>query len=337
MSSGCNRQVEHGGGLTAACESFGGEPQEWLDLSTGINPNPVTMPAISNTVWQRLPDTRLVDCARCAAANHYRVTDGVLPLPVAGVQNAIQLLPQITDGPVAVLGPTYDEYRYRFELAGRPVDVIPELSGVKPAHRVVVVVNPNNPDGRTHAPEILLRLAGELASRDGTLVVDEAFADMRPELSLAGYAGRQPGLVVLRSFGKFFGLAGLRLGFVMADGPTLDKLDRLQGPWAVSGPALEVARVLLNQADIVRSVSRQIIGRRQALETVLEQAGLSVLGGADLFLLVDDARAKAIHELLCKQHILTRIFQNRPNWIRFGLCADRESDQRLGHALAQID
>lgn len=336
MSDSGIERVEHGGGLTAACARFGGAPKEWLDLSTGINPNSLVMPEIPASVWQRLPDERLVESAQHAAAAHYGVADGVRPLAVAGIQSAIQRLPHVTDGPVAVLGPTYEEYRHCFEATGRPVDQIGALSEVGPSHMVVVAVNPNNPDGRTHRPEDLLNLADQLAARGGTLVVDEAFADMRPDISLARHAGVRPGLVVFRSFGKFFGLAGMRLGFVLAEAAFLDRVDRRQGPWATSGPALEVARLLLSDADAIRAVSERIAERGRALKRTLEGAALSITGGTDLFVLVDDARAPVIHTALCQKHILTRTFRYQPNWIRFGLCPDSESDQRLGRALASM-
>lgn len=328
--------VEHGGGLTAACARFGGETAKWLDLSTGINPNAAAMRSIPDSVWQRLPDTQLLDDAAAAAAIYYGVSEGVRPLPVVGVQSVIQVLPHVTDGPVAILGPTYEEYRHCFEGAGRPVDMICTLSGVKPSHRVVIIVNPNNPDGRTHRSADLLDLAANLAGRGGTLIVDEAFADMHPEISLAGHAGLQEGLIVLRSFGKFFGLAGLRLGFALAEPVILEKIDRMQGPWAVSGPALAVARSVLGDSDMIDAISSRIVARSQALRTVLEGAGLSIVGGTDLFLLVDDANAESIHATLCHHHILTRIFRYRSSWIRFGLCADVESDQRLSRALATM-
>lgn len=156
-------------------------------------------------------------------------------------------------------------------------------------------------------------------------------------LSEAGdHAGVRPGLVVFRSFGKFFGLAGMRLGFVLAEAAFLDRVDRRQGPWATSGPALEVARLLLSDADAIRAVTERIAERGRALKRTLEGAALSIAGGTDLFVLVDDARAPVIHTALCQKHILTRTFRYQPNWIRFGLCPDSESDQRLGRALASM-
>ncbi len=330
-------RVAHGGALTAACARFGGAPEDWLDLSTGINTRAVALPVIPASVWQRLPDAQLSDDASRAAAGFYGVSSGVDPLPVAGVQSAIQVLPSVTEGPVAIVGPTYEEYRLCFERAGRPVEMIADLSAVGPVHRLVIVVNPNNPDGRTYRPQDVLDLATKLAARDGVLIVDEAFADLRPDISVAAQAGRQPGLVVLRSFGKFFGLAGLRLGFVLAEAGFSRRMAGLLGPWPVSGPALAVARSVLRDSHLVSSVSEQIAERRKALAVVLQNAGLSIAGGTDLFLLADHGEAQKVHLALCRQHILTRVFDYRCNWIRFGLCPDIGSDQRLGRALAAID
>ena len=326
--------IEHGGALAAACARYGGREQDWLDLSTGINPVAAAVPRIDPGVWRRLPDTGLFRAAGEAAAQRYGTPAGVMPLPVAGVQNAIQMLPAVTDGPVAVLSPTYEEYRHCFARDGRRVDPIDDLGGVDRRHRVVIAVNPNNPDGRIVAPEDLLRLADDLAARGGHLIVDEAFADMRPEISVAPHAGRMQGLIVLRSFGKFFGLAGLRSGFVIAMPDVHEALTRLQGPWPVSGPALAVARALLADEEAFHTVSERIKERRGALTAILNDAGLATAGGTDLFALVDDARAGDIHEHLCRCHILTRRFGYAPRWLRFGLCPDAAGDERLRRGLA---
>jgi len=330
-----NGAVEHGGGLTAARARYGGRESDWLDLSTGINPVAAVLPAIDPVVWRRLPDVELFRGAGEAAAQRYGTPSGVVPLPVAGVQNAVQMLPAVMDGPVAVLSPTYEEYRHCFGRDGRRVDPIDDLDGVGRHHRVVVVVNPNNPDGRIVAPEELLLLADDLAARGGYLIVDEAFADTRPEISVAPHAGRAPGLIVLRSFGKFFGLAGLRLGFVIAAAPVRQTLMRLQGPWPVSGPALAVARTLLADEDAVRAVGERIAERRRALTAVLDGAGLTIAGATDLFALIDHARAEDVHAHLCRSHILTRRFGYAPRWLRFGLCPDAAGDARLLRALAE--
>ncbi|MDE1992104.1 MAG: pyridoxal phosphate-dependent class II aminotransferase, partial [Rhizobiaceae bacterium] len=214
------KKIAHGGGITAAAQLYGGRPQDWLDLSTGINPNPVVVPDIPVSAWHRLPDQYLVDRAREAARNYYRSGD-ILPLPVPGTQSVIQLLPRLKPvANAAILSPTYGEYARAFALADAPAVALRALDDLSSESRLVVVVNPNNPDGRLFPIERLRRLHDELRERGGFLIVDEAFGDMAPEGSLAPYASEMPNLIIFRSFGKFFGLAGLRLGFVIAE-PTI--------------------------------------------------------------------------------------------------------------------
>ncbi len=329
-------RIEHGGALAAACARFGGSAENWLDLSTGINPVPAELPRLDPAVWQRLPDEHLFDRAATAATGYYRTPEGTHPLPVAGVQAAIQMLPHLLEGRVAVLGPTYGEYRHCFERAGRSVDEVQDICGISDHHRVVIVVNPNNPDGRVIDRHRLLALAGDLEKRDGYLIVDEAFADLHPEISLAGSAGTQDGLIVLRSFGKYFGLAGMRMGFVLAQERVLEALRHLQGPWAVSGPALAIASALMRDECAIAAIDATIRERRSALEAVLSGAGLPIVGGTGLFVLVEHTGAHALHDQLCRNHILTRRFDYAPHWLRFGLCPDQESEQRLGRVLSGL-
>lgn len=325
-------KIVHGGGITAAARIYGGQPQDWLDLSTGINPNPVAIPALPDAVWHRLPDQHLVERARLAAQAYYR-SGACRPLPVPGTQSVIQLLPRlVTAGKrVAVLSPTYGEYARVFQLAGLAVDAIADLDAVTAAHGLVVVVNPNNPDGRLFSLERLVALQRRLRRQDAWLVVDEAFGDGAPETSLAPQVADMVNLLVFRSFGKYFGLAGLRLGFLIADATLQDRFDDWLGPWAVSGPALALAGSLL--AGDTAAIGERIAGRSAALRSVLASAGLTVTGGTDLFALVVDRRAGVIHDQLCRHHILVRKFDYAADWLRFGLPADSAADLRLAGAL----
>lgn len=326
--------VEHGGALAQAIAEYGGVPGDWIDLSTGINPNPVPLPDLATRVWSRLPDEDLFNRASDAAAICYGAADGIRPLPVAGTQSVIQLLPQLFDGDVAIFGPTYEEYRSRLERDGRAVDIISSIEDISDRHRLVILVNPNNPDGRIVPREKDLQLAAGLAERGGFLVVDEAFADLCPDCSVAGEAGRQPNLIVLRSFGKFFGLAGLRLGFVLAAPAIGNAIRDGQGPWAVSGPALEIAASVLSDRQLRIRIEDEIRQRRIALDAVLEESGLNIAGGTPLFVLIDDHRAEALHRHLCWHRILTRKFHYAPRWLRIGLCRGEDEEARLRAALA---
>ncbi|MEK1903520.1 MAG: threonine-phosphate decarboxylase CobD [Rhizobium sp.] len=338
-----NAPIVHGGGITAAAASFGGRLEDWLDLSTGINPNPVTLPEIPARVWHRLPDRHLVETARFAARDHYR-SGAILPLPVPGTQSVIQLLPRLIEvgrqsaaggKRVAILSPTYGEYARAFSSAGFVVDAVSDIDDIGAQHGLAVVVNPNNPDGRIHSSDRLEALHERLKAAGGFLVIDEAFGDTSPAASLAPRAAGLPNLIIFRSFGKFFGLAGLRLGFAIARGDILQHFEDWLGPWAVSGPALLLAGSLLNSD--VSAIARSIAERQAGLHAVLAGAGLAVAGGMPLFTLVADAKAGDIYTTLCRHHILVRRFDYAPDWLRIGLAPDAAADGRLAAALRSFN
>ena len=349
--------IVHGGGITAAAAAFGGRPEDWLDLSTGINPCPVALPEIPARAWHRLPDRHLVEAARSAARDHYGSGE-ILPLPVPGTQSVIQLLPRllqsgrgvavtdervavaddgvaVVDDRVAVVSPTYGEYGRAFISAGFAVDAVDDVAAIGAEHRLAVVVNPNNPDGLIWPTETLVALHDRMKAENGFLVVDEAFGDTDPDLSLASQAQRLSNLVIFRSFGKFFGLAGLRLGFAIARSDILERFEDWLGPWAVSGPALSLAASLL-RSD-VSPIRSRIEERSTGLHAALDGAGLRMAGGTALFTLVADARASDIYTHLCRHHILVRKFDYAPDWLRFGLAPDPAADRRLGEALQRFE
>ncbi|OAV50618.1 threonine-phosphate decarboxylase [Rhizobium sp. WYCCWR10014] len=356
--------IVHGGGITAAAAAFGGSPEDWLDLSTGINPCPIALPDIPAMAWHRLPDRHLIDEARRAARDYYGSGE-ILPLPVPGTQSVIQLLPRlveagrlvggtdnriavtdnrvavtddrvaVTDNRVAVVSPTYGEYARAFASAGLGVDAVDDIAVIGAGHRLAVVVNPNNPDGLIWPAETLIALHDRMKAAGEFLVVDEAFGDTDPALSLASRAPQLSNLIIFRSFGKFFGLAGLRLGFVIARSDILARLEDWLGPWAVSGPALSIADSLL-RSD-VSPIRGRIDERSTGLHAVLKGAGLQISGGTALFTLVADARAGDIYTHLCRHHILVRKFDYAPEWLRFGLPPDPAADRRLGEALQRFE
>ena len=324
-------RIVHGGGITAAARQYGGRPEEWLDLSTGINPNPMTLPEIPVAAWHRLPDQHLQERAREAARSYYRSGD-ILPLPVPGTQSVIQLLPKlVTGGRVAIFSPTYGEYARAFTLAGLQVRQVSTIAELTVDDRLVVAVNPNNPDGRVLPIEQLRELHDRQREQGGILLVDEAFGDMEPVASVAPFAASMPNLIIFRSFGKFFGLAGLRLGFVIAEASIMTRFEDWLGPWAVSGPALSIAASLM-ESD-TSAIRNRILQRHSALEAVLQRSKLHVVGGTALFALVADDRAEGIYTHLCRHHILVRKFDYARNWLRFGLAPDEAADERLAGVL----
>jgi cobalamin biosynthesis protein CobC len=320
---------EHGGEVDAAAEQCGIARDRWLDLSTGINPKPYPLPELAREYWHRLPDASLDVWLRESAASYYRVTDPEQVVAAPGSQAIIQCLPRLLPPTrVAVVSPTYREHVTCWSAAQHNVVEVRAPEEVSEDTGIVVLANPNNPDGRLFSPERLLRLTEERL-----LIVDEAFADVVPNVSLAPHAGR-PNLIVLRSFGKFFGLAGMRLGFALTGEPSATLLRRGLGPWAVSGPAAAIGAVALADDAWARAARVRLMAAAGRLDGLLMRAGLRIAGGTSLFRLVEHASAEELFDSLARSAILVRRFSERPQWLRFGMPGDDEGFERLRQALA---
>lgn len=323
--------LEHGGRLRRAARTYDIPLADWLDLSTGLAPWPWPLPEIPASAWARLPepDDGLVEAA-CACYG------APAALPVAGSQAAIQALPQLRPpSRVAVLAPCYAEHALAWRRAGHEVLECSEAEVAAGLERfdVLVVVNPNNPTGERLSPARLLDWQARLERRGGWLVVDEAFMDPTPGASLAAFSDL-PGLIVLRSFGKFFGLAGLRLGFVLAAPTLLARLDEHLGPWTVSGPSRYLAQRLLADQQAQQRQREALLQAGERLAALLTGHGLPPSGGCALFQLVRRPAVAALHEQLARQAIFTRLFPQL-DALRFGLPADEAEWQRLDAALAR--
>jgi len=277
-----------------------------------------------------------------AAHAAYGVANDVKIVAAPGTQILIQLLPVCFPASnVGIVGPTYSEHADCWARTGANVRLFEQLptSDEARALDVVVVVNPNNPDGRWWAPDALAVLADHLSAparkTQGLLVVDEAFVDLHPEKSLA----RQPPphkWVVLKSFGKFFGLAGVRLGFAVGDTMVISKLEDLLGPWAVPGPALAVGAEALNDDAWANAARARYAREAAALDHVLSAAGVDLTGGTELYRLCRVQDAARLQAHLAQHRIWTRTFDYEPTWMRFGLPVDDEARQRLRDALADF-
>lgn len=324
----------HGGDLAWATERYDTPDGGWLDLSTGINPIPYPAPATALDGLARLPGRDDLAALIAAARRAYGVPSGVDITAVPGSEIALRLLPLVAEaGTVAVVAPTYASHAEAWREAGQVV-VAPSLDAIPDDVGFVVVGNPNNPDGRTVAPDVLAALARQLGARGGFLVVDEAFADVAPEVSLMPHLDGLPA-VVLRSFGKFYGLAGLRLGFAAGAESIIGQLTALLGDWPVSAPAISIGRAALAD-DAWRTTTRARLKRDAArLHDLLQRHGLAVASGTDLFALVESDAAQAIHEALARRGIWTRIFDYEPRWLRLGLPPPDGFD-RLERALAAV-
>ncbi|MGB3045131.1 MAG: threonine-phosphate decarboxylase CobD [Xanthobacteraceae bacterium] len=328
--------MKHGGDLSEAMAQFGGTPEAWLDLSTGINPNPYPLPPLPHDVWQRLPSRADEASLLAAARRAYAVPDNIGIVAAPGTQALIQWLPRLAGhGTVAIVSPTYNEHAAAWRLAGHEVIAISSIEEVPEATRYVVIVNPNNPDGRVVDHAQLVRVAKQIAARDGVIVIDEAFADLDPAISAVALCERWP-VVVLRSFGKFYGLAGLRLGFAIGPQRLIMQAREAMGPWICSGPALAVGRTALEDERWASEMRDRLRKQVAKLDAVLQAAGFATVGGTALFRLIRHPHASAYHTALARRQIWCRRFDWADDLLRFGLPPDDAALKRFALALADI-
>jgi cobalamin biosynthetic protein CobC len=321
--------LEHGGNLNDARARFGRD--DWIDLSTGLNPHGYPAPLLAQDAWHRLPttDTRLLDAA-CAYYGARQL------LAVSGSQAAIQMLPRLrAPSRVVVAAPSYAEHAHHWSQHGHLLRSVgyAELEEALPQCDVMVVCNPNNPTGATVAPERLRAWARQLSERGGWLLVDEAFCDMTPELSVARWS-HHPGLIVLRSLGKFFGLAGARIGFVGAHRSILDQLENALGPWPISGPAQAVARAALMDTQWQQTTLAGLGATGARLHDLLARHGIDAFG-TSLFQWWPEARAEQFWQQMAERGIWVRLFSQAAHGIRLGPPPDTDAWQRLDAALTQ--
>ncbi len=340
----------HGGNIEAAAKHFDIPVNEWLDLSTGLNPFAWPVPVLQQTVWQKLPDQ--VDELESIACDYYKSS---YALAVAGSQMAIQLLPKLYQAvlsrqalkqaaTVAVLSPSYSEYERSWREAGYAIQYLSSTEIDKNIENidVVIIVNPNNPTAECFSRKKLLRWRQQLSERNGWLIIDEAFMDMTPQNSMASYSELE-NLIVLRSFGKFFGLAGIRLGFVLASSDLLAELKKLLGPWAVSAPAIEIAKQALVDSQWQQKTIVHLKTNVERLVKTLKASGLKPTAYTSLFVWLKTEKAFQIYEHFAKQGILLRYFnveqtsaKHRSTSLRFGLPGLESDWQRLESVLESV-
>lgn len=312
----------HGGRLGAARARFGGTPTDWLDLSTGINPRPWPIPGRIAPDWRALPDPQdLVRLERTAAA--YFGADAALCLAVPGSETGLRLLASLLGLPGVHRNLSYGTYAGAFRRGaageGEPT--------------VLVLGNPNNPDGAVTPREVLLNVLERQERSGGWLIVDEAFVDCAPEVSIASEVAEGRRLIVTRSFGKFFGLAGLRLGFVLAPAAVLARLRGLQGDWPIGAAALSFGTAALADGAWIAQARRDLHAAAEQLDRVLARRGLIPRGSCPLFRLVETEAAQDLFVALAGRHILTRPFADHPRLLRLGLPCGAAALARLDAAL----
>jgi cobalamin biosynthesis protein CobC len=326
--------TDHGGSLGNAGTRFPHAPRPWLDFSTGINARSYLVPSIPASAFERLPEESDLAALADAAARCYGAPAGGNVVCAPGTQILLpQVMGLVPQGRASILSPTYAEHARAAALCGHSVREVSSLDALRDAD-VAVVVNPNNPDGKTSGRNQLLDLANVLHERGGLLVVDEAFMDVGSQEHAVDGDVEHCGIVVLRSFGKFFGLAGLRLGFAITDSGRAKTMRGMLGPWAVSGPALVAGQAALRDTAWQAEMRADLAARAARLDEVLAAAGLAAAGGTTLFRLVRHLRAAEMVEWLGRAGIIVRAFSHDRTLIRFGVPAEDGDFDRLDAALS---
>lgn len=326
--------VYHGGSLTQARTEFPSAPEPWIDLSTGINPIAYPVPDITPAAWRRLPDPSDVAALEARAARAFGMDDPALVVATPGTQALIQMLPRLTNGQtVGIYGFTYQEHARVWRDAGREVTIVDRFDDLS-AFDVALLVNPNNPDGRFVPPSEIVALALDAVGSGRQLIIDEAFVDVLPPDASVASRLPLPGVVVLRSFGKTWGLAGVRLGFALTARDVADRIRTEFGPWALSGPALEIGSAALADADWLTATRRRLAIDSDRLDGLISAAGLRVVGGTPLFRLARGENAPTVFGRLGGAGIWVRRFPSDRTLLRFGIPEDEGAWERLSTALS---
>lgn len=331
------KKLHHGGDLKWAQKTFTYQGDDWLDLSTGINPVAYPIPPLAPETYTRLPDQSLQQQAVEAACQYYRALSVETLALAPGSQALIQWLPRLrARSCVAILIPTYQEHARCWGLAGHDVHLVDNLEKARELQPdVVIIVRPNNPTGSIVPATDIITLANELAGRDGWVIVDEAFADTNTENDLASWTDISS-LILLKSFGKFFGLAGLRLGVTISNETLAGHIRDAVGPWAVPGPTLSVAASAFRDAGWIAETSRRLEQDAARLDRILSNADCTILGGTTLFRLVETERLQDLLMHLGNNGILVRPFPYNAKWLRFGLPGSEQDWERLTNCMVSF-
>ncbi|MBA4751121.1 MAG: pyridoxal phosphate-dependent class II aminotransferase [Sphingopyxis sp.] len=315
----------HGGGLEAAKRHFGGS--DWIDLSTGINPHPWPGAAGMAFDWRRLPDREALAQLEAVAAACFGV-DARHVCAVPGSEIGLRLTGMLIGGSARHVAPSY---RTHGEMIGESAPIA--AAAARGHDGTLILANPNNPDGRvTGAAAMRALLDGRGAG--GWLLVDEAFADVDQAMSIVTLVDEGRRLIVFRSFGKFFGLAGVRLGFVVAPYAIVAALRERLGAWPLSAAAIAIGTAAYADNDWMAAARRRIADEATALDSLLARRGYRPSGECPLFRLIEVDDAQALFERLARRAMLTRPFADQPRWLRIGLPADALALARLEAALA---
>lgn len=325
--------LRHGGRLREATAAYPDVCGPWLDLSTGINPEPWPGARASTETLRTLPDPALLAELEAVAARAFGVADRARVVALGGADVALRLLPLLLgSGEAALVGPIYGGHVEAW--SGRKAHMVASIEDRRAVDAdVLVLANPNNPDGRRVSRAHLVDLVERRAAHSRWTIVDEAFAEVTPAISVADLEIER--LIVLRSFGKFYGLPGVRLGFVICNKELARNIRAILGDWPVCADALALGLGAYADEAWRETTAACLATQARNVDAVLTAAGLAVVGGCDLFRWVEAPDAHRLFVGLCRQGVLTRPFAEHPTRLRFGIPSRQKLD-RLREALQAV-
>ena len=306
--------IEHGGNLDWAIKNFGGEKKEWIDLSTGINPNSYPLETIQSSEFQALPTQSDIKNLVQIAREYYKTNADITA--VSGVQTAINIFPYLfSRGNVSIIEPTYNEYKNAFSNANWKVNIFKNLNNLQGSN-LAIICNPNNPDGKIISKEQLI----DLSTKVGFLIIDESFMDLYPNQSLSEEITKdKKNIIVLKSFGKFFGLAGVRLGFILSSKKIAKHIEKFLGPWQISNLAIIAGVKALKDKLWISKNIESLKTNSSILDNLADSINLKLLGGTYLYRLYETSNSLELQNKFATKMIWTRTFSYSKHWIRLGL------------------
>lgn len=324
----------HGGCLSAFQRAYPMAPSPWYDLSTGVNPFHYPFNGHFASSLCALPEAEKLDALRHAAAQAYdSCAEDIVAAP--GTQTIIGLMPYLLAPPrVYIEAPTYSGHEESWHGAHIQCESRSDLMNTQiDPGCTYILCRPNNPDGRRNTILELQDFATHVQGHDGTLVIDASFADF--EFENVSEIVQNPAVIMLRSFGKTFGLAGLRLGFAVSKHPVMKRLAVALGPWPLHGSALSIGTEALNDKTWRRETAKKLLANQQRLQEMMSSAGLTYLGGTHLFSLFSHRNAPNLWHRCAINGVATRRFRDRADWLRLGTPGDEDAFYRVRTALSK--
>jgi len=319
--------IQHGGDIDLAIKKYGGKREDWVDLSTGINGTSYPWQESINVELRNLPSNKILMNLEKAAARAYKIAESADTAAVSGAQQIINLLPICLKScnSVTILGPTYSEYEKAFKSSGIKTQTVSEVSKLSSSD-IAIIVNPNNPTGKVIADEML----EDLSKKVRILIIDESFKMFSTRRTL-----NFSNIIQINSLGKFFGLAGIRLGFVSGPSDFIKAVKEMLGPWPVSSLAAEIGIVALNDRVWISEMEKLLVTESNALHEACNSRNWELVGRTSLFHTYATSSCLEVEKQFAAHGIWVRTFDYSETWVRLGIPTSENQWERVKQALNQ--